>query len=232
MRLRSLFRLYKIYRTALHYELDELAAETPVASKLKILLYLTPAYWFRKPREESIGQRIRLTLEELGPIFIKFGQVLSTRRDLLPLEIADELAKLQDNAPPFPGEQAQAILEAEYGRPLSSVFAEFDINPLAAASVAQVHAARLPNDRDVVVKIIRPNVEIRIQQDVEVLYLIASLVESLWDEGRRLHPTEVVKEFDQILQDEIDMMREAGNCSLLRRNFENSRLLYVPEVEW
>ena len=180
--------------------------------------------------DEPLGVRIRLALEELGPIFVKFGQALSTRRDLLPTDIADELAKLQDQVPPFPGEQAVEILNAIYEQPVAEVFARFDVTPHAAASIAQVHTAALSDGTEVIVKLLRPNVRPLIEQDVEVLFAIAALADKYWDEGKRLRPLEVVGEYEKTVLDELDLMREAANAAQLKRNFEGSDLLYVPDV--
>jgi ubiquinone biosynthesis protein len=178
------------------------------------------------------GERIRLSMVELGPVFVKFGQVLSTRRDLLPLDIADELAKLQDQVPPFPGTEARAMVEASLGKFVTELFASFDETPLASASIAQVHAAKLKDGREVVVKVLRPGVEQRIQADLDVLYLVAGLAENYWRDGRRLRPLEVVEEYEKTVLDELDLVREAANAAQLKRNFEGSELLYVPEVFW
>ncbi len=176
--------------------------------------------------------RLRQALEALGPIFVKFGQVLSTRRDLLPLDIADELAKLQDQVPPFPAAEAAAEIEKGIGRKIEDVFAEFSAEPVASASVAQVHLARLKDGREVAVKVLRPGVERAIANDVALLETAAGMVERLWADGRRLKPREVVAEFARHLQDELDLLREAANASQLRRNFEASPLLAVPQVYW
>jgi ubiquinone biosynthesis protein len=176
--------------------------------------------------------RLREALEALGPIFVKFGQVLSTRRDLLPLDIADELAKLQDRVPPFPAEGAAAEIEKGIGRKIPEVFAEFAAEPVASASVAQVHLARLMDGRAVAVKVLRPGVEAAIAKDVALLETAAGLVERLWADGRRLKPRQVVAEFARHLEDEMDLLREAANASQLRRNFEASPLLAVPQVHW
>lgn len=178
------------------------------------------------------GVRLRLALESLGPLFVKFGQMLSTRRDLLPLDIADELAKLQDRVPPFPSAQVLAVLHGEYGRPVAEVFRTFEAEPVASASVAQVHFAVLPDGTEVAVKVLRPGIEPIIEHDVALLDTAALLIEKLWSDGPRLKPREVVKEFARHLEDELDMMREAANCSQLRRNFQDSALLQVPEVHW
>ena len=187
-------------------------------------------FWrrFGEPR----GVRLRRALESLGPIFIKFGQMLSTRRDLLPPDLADELALLQDRVPPFPDEEAVALLEAFYGRPVDAVFRRFERTPMASASVAQVHAAVLPNGCEVAVKILRPGIEKVIAHDLDLLETGAMLLEKVWPESRRLKPREVVIEFSKSLRDELDLMREASNCAQLRRNFRDSTLLIVPEVYW
>jgi ubiquinone biosynthesis protein len=186
------------------------------------------------------AERLRLALEELGPIFVKFGQALSTRRDLLPVDIADELAKLQDRVPPFDGKIARAVIEAAYGRAAEQVFSVFEEEPLAAASIAQVHAAELRAEvplngaktREVVVKVLRPGMHAIIARDLEVLRALAAFAEANWEGSQRLKPVEVVAEYEKTIIDELDLMREAGNASQLRRNFENSPLLYVPAVHW
>ena len=203
-------------------------------------------------RARPIGVRIRETLEELGPVFVKLGQTLSTRPDLLPPDIASELAKLQDEVPPFPGEEARAIIEKAYGFPLSDVFEQFETQPLASASIAQVHAARLkpvpgsspgqalsgvegpqPGETqglDVVVKVLRPGVEKQIRRDVNLMYAIAALVERHWEQGRRLHPVRVVGEYEKVIFDELDLLREGANASQLRRNWLGSELIYHPQI--
>src|SRR5690348_9958249 len=183
-------------------------------------------------RDQPRGQRLREALERLGPIFVKFGQVLSTRRDLLPLDIADELAKLQDRVPPFPGAEARARVETVLGQPVGTLFKEFDETPLASASIAQVHAATLPDGREVVVKVLRPGVEKRIRTDLDVLHLLAGLAEDYWSDGKRLRAREVVDEYEKTVLDELDLIREAANAAQLKRNFEGSTLLYVPEIHW
>jgi len=187
---------------------------------------------FARGEDPTRAVRLREALEALGPIFVKFGQVLSTRRDLLPLDIADELAKLQDQVPPFPAAEAAAEIEKGIGRKIEDVFAEFSAEPVASASVAQVHLARLKDGREVAVKVLRPGVERAIANDVALLETAAALMERLWADGRRLKPREVVAEFARHLEDEIDLMREAANASQLRRNFEGSPLLAVPQVYW
>ena len=224
-----LFRLIKIVFVVLRFVLDEfLFAHERVRwmrVPLNILLFLRNT---DKPR----AVRLRLALEALGPIFVKFGQMLSTRRDLMPTDIADELAKLQDQVPPFPSAQAVAVLEAVYGKPLDEVFNSFDETPVASASVAQVHFAALPDGREVAVKILRPGITGIIAHDVALLKVAADLIEWLWADGRRLKPREVIHEFEKHLEDELDLMREAANGSQLRRNFARSPLLRVPEMYW
>jgi ubiquinone biosynthesis protein len=228
MRLRQLGRMLSIQRVLVKHGLDEIVWRTHLFRPLAWLGRLVAFGRRRRP----LGVRLREALEELGPVFVKFGQALSVRPDLLPPDIAAELAKLQDQVPPFAGDAAAAALEAAFGRPVEQVFAEFDRTPLAAASIAQVHAARLRAGQEVVVKILRPNVGTLIQRDVEVLYAIAGLAERYWPEAHRLHPVEVVAEFERTLAVELDLMREAANAAQLKRNFAGSDLLYVPEVYW
>jgi ubiquinone biosynthesis protein len=187
--------------------------------------------YFWAGRSRPRGERLRLALESLGPIFVKFGQLLSVRPDLVPEDITDELAKLQDRVPPFAWEDVAATLERAYGRPYTEVFKTFDRIPVASASVAQVHFATLPDGREVAVKILRPGIGAVIAHDVKLLYALAGLVARM-PEGRRLRPREVVAEFEHTIGDELDLMREAANASQLRRNFIDGRLLIVPEVYW
>lgn len=222
-------RLLRIISLALRYGLDEILLGHQRTRRLRPVFNVL-LFWrdLSRPR----AQRIRLALEALGPIFVKFGQVLSTRRDVLATDIADELAKLQDQVPPFPPEQAIATLERVYGRKLDQVFRSFEPSAAASASVAQVHFAELPDGKSVAVKILRPKIEATINKDVALLHSFAALVEKISSDGRRLRPREVVAEFEKHLADELDLMREAANCSQLRRNFLHSPLLKVPEVYW
>lgn len=225
-------RLIHINWVLVKHGIDELIFAIPLFRPVYFLRYLM---WWRLLRNRNVSRavRIRRALEELGPIFVKFGQILSTRRDLLPGDIAEELARLQDRVPPFPGAQAKAIIEKAYGgQSVREVFAEFDEAPLASASIAQVHAARLHDGREVVAKVVRPGIRPVLRRDVSLMYIFAGLLERYWSEGRRLRPVEVVAEFEKNIFDELDLMREAANASQLRRNFQDSDLLYIPEVYW
>ncbi|HYL03942.1 MAG TPA: ubiquinone biosynthesis regulatory protein kinase UbiB [Steroidobacteraceae bacterium] len=232
MKLRVLVRLIGIQRVLVRHGLSDYVRATHLYRPLRFLMYASPATWFARRRGGTRAARLRQALEELGPIFVKFGQAVSTRRDLLPSDIADELARLQDRVPPFPGATARARIERAYGRPVTEVFAEFDETPLAAASIAQVHAARLHGGQQVVVKVLRPGMRAVIERDLEVLETLAELAHRYWREGRRLRPRELVAEYRKTVLDELDLMREAANASQLKRNFAGTDLLYVPEVYW
>lgn len=225
----TVFRLIGIQRVLVKYGLDDLIKETHLLRPLRFIFLLAPR---RRDKSAPLGERIRLALEELGPIFIKFGQAMSTRRDLLPADIADELAKLQDEVPPFPAEEAVAILDEAYGKPVNEVFERFDIEPFAAASIAQVHTAKLPDGPEVIIKLLRPGVQDLIERDIEVLKFIARLADRYWEHGKRLRPLEVVDEYEDTIIDELDLMREAANAAQLKRNFAGSDMLYVPEIYW
>ncbi|MEI6414662.1 MAG: ubiquinone biosynthesis regulatory protein kinase UbiB [Pseudomonadota bacterium] len=224
-------RLLHINRILLRHGLDELVLATHLFRPVRFLLYLSPWYWLRDPLPPW-PVRIRRTLEDLGPIFVKFGQMLSTRRDLLPAELADELARLQDQVPPFPGQVARQIVERAYGHAIEQVLDGFDERPLASASVAQVHTACLKDGRKVVVKVLRPGIEKVIRRDIDILYTLARLARRYWKEGRRLRPVEVIQEYEKTIFNELDLEREAASASQLRRNFANSPLLYIPEIHW
>jgi len=224
-------RLLTIHRVLVRYGLDDFVRATHLYRPLRFVFWLSPWTWFRR-RRGTRGERLRRALEDLGPIFVKFGQVVSTRRDLLPADIADELAKLQDRVPPFPGEAARARIEEALGRPVAELFRSFDVTPLAAASIAQVHAATLDDGREVVVKVLRPDMRTMIERDLEVLHTLAALAQTYWVESRRLRPRELVIEYERTILNELDLMREAGNASQLKRNFAGSAILHVPEVHW
>ena len=196
---------------------------------------LTPLFWLLSlggNKSANEGVRIRLALQDLGPVFVKFGQALSTRPDLLPDEIAAELILLQDAVPPFEGELAKEIIEKSLGLPITELFAKFDLEPLASASVAQVHLAKLAKGKEVIVKVLRPNMQPIIERDLGLLYTLASFVEKYWSQGPRLRPVEVVREYDTTIHNELDMRMEAANAAQMKRNLEDSDLIYVPEVYW
>nr|WP_251068125.1 ubiquinone biosynthesis regulatory protein kinase UbiB [Marinobacter sp. C7] len=224
-------RLFRIAWVFCRYRLDTFLPIAELPGPLKVFFLLAPWHLFPQPKL-SRGDRLRLALEELGPVFVKFGQILSTRRDLLPDDMAESLKQLQDRVPPFPSNTARDIIEASLGKPVSELFAEFSPDPMASASVAQVHAATLPNGQKVVVKVLRPGIEKVIHQDLALMYLMAGLLEKYWSEGKRLHPVDVVADYDSTIHDELDLQREAANASQLRRNFENSSLIYIPFIDW
>ena len=218
-----------IQRILVRYGLDDIIHGTPLLHPLRYLFYLRAG---SVDRSAPLAIRIRLALEELGPIFVKFGQAISTRRDLLPPDVAGELAKLQDRVPPFPAEEAVAILDAAYGKPVGEIFERFDSEPLAAASIAQVHSAQLKNGTEVIVKLLRPGVRRLIERDIRVLYALAEMANRYWPGAKRFRPVEVVAEYEKTIIDELDLMREGANTAQLKRNFADSDLLYVPEVFW
>ena len=223
------FRLVKIIFISLKFGLDEFVL---AHSKFALLRSALKSVLFFRNHKEARGERLRLALEALGPIFVKFGQMLSTRRDLIPLDIADELAKLQDQVPPFEYALVEQILIDTYQKPINQVFSQFDQTPIASASVAQVHFAHLMDGKPVAVKILRPGIASIIQKDIKLLESAAWLIQVLLADGKRLRPREVVADFSQHINNELDLMLEAANCSLLGRNFPNSPLLQVPEVYW
>ncbi len=230
-RLPQLARLLRITRIFVRHDLDEFVSAMHLFRPYRVLLRLLPWRWWpgaRAPR----AVRLREALEELGPVFVKFGQMLSTRPDLLPEDIAEELAKLQDRVPPFPGETARAMVERALGAPIETNFAEFDTTPIASASVAQVHIARLKDGTEVAVKVLRPDIEPVIERDIELLYALARLAMRYLPDGPRLRPVEIVDQFRKTLRDELDLRQEAGNASQLRANFAGSDMLYVPRVFW
>lgn len=228
---RQLLRITRINLVLLRHGLDELILDVPLFKSLRFLKAFMFWRWLKAP-VGTRGERIRGALEDLGPIFIKFGQILSTRRDLLPLDIATELARLQDRVPPFPGADARRIVEASLGAPLEAIFLNFDETPLASASIAQVHAAQLLDGRKAVVKVTRPGIERVIRDDIRLMFTLADLVERYIPDARRLQPRQVVVEFEKTIFDELDLMQEAANASQLKRNFQNSPLLHIPEIYW
>lgn len=227
----QVIRLFYINYVIAKHGVDRVVLAAPWFSSIRFIAWFNPWNWFNR-RRLSAGEVIRLTLEELGPVFVKFGQVLSTRRDLLPEEIIFELEKLQDRVPPFDVELAKRMVEQTLGRPLNELFADFSTEPLASASIAQVHSVTLHDGRRMVVKIRRPGIEKIIRRDVGLMHTIAKIAERTWSHGKRLRLRALVTEFEHTILDELDFMREAANASQLRRNFQGSPLLYVPEVYW
>lgn len=211
--------------------LDQLIVDIHLFTPFRFIVYFNPWNWFRS-KKISRGEALRKSLEQLGPLFVKFGQALSTRPDILPADIAKELCKLQDAVPPFSSEEALNIIQATYGQSAFEMFDEFELTPLASASIAQVHAAKLKTGQDVVVKILRPGIEKVIRNDLSILRIIATFADRYWKESRRFKPKEVVAEFEQSMINELNLLREAANGAQLRRNFRHSPLLYVPKLYW
>ena len=224
-------RMLRINWVLMKHGLDDIIFTTHLFRPFRLVIYIFPWDWFRRKRKPR-AVRMREALEDLGPIFIKFGQMLSTRRDLLADDIADELQRLQDNVPPFPNKQAKQIIEKAYGNSVAELFKSFEEQPLASASIAQVHGAILKTGEDVVIKVLRPDVMPVIKRDISLLYIIAELAAKYSSQLRRLRPVEVVEEYEKTILDELDLMREAANASQLRRNFEGSNDLYVPAIHW
>ncbi len=225
------FRLLSVLFTLAHYRVDTLLPVPKARRLLKIFVLLNPTAWFNHSAMTR-GERLRLSLEKLGPIFVKFGQTLSTRPDLLPPDLIAELSKLQDQVPPFSGALVEDILRTAYGKPANEVFKDFSSTPLASASVAQVHTATLWAGEEVVIKIIRPEINTAIKSNIALLYFLAKIILKRWPDAKRLRPIEVVQEFEKTIFDELDMMREAANATQLRRNFIDSKIMYVPKVYW
>ncbi len=226
---KNIVRLITIQRILVGYRLDELLDKVPVLKSFKYFFILLPR---KISKNSSLGERIRRALEELGPIFVKFGQVVSTRRDLLPEEIADELAKLQDQVTPFSKSQALEILNTAYDKSIDQIFKKIDDEPLAAASIAQVHSAKLSDGKNVIIKILRPDIQVQIEKDISALYIIARSLEKFWSESEQVKPTEIVKEYEKTIINELNLKREAANAARLKKNFSKSEMLYVPEIYW
>jgi len=231
-RLRLFVRFFTIVGVILRYRLDTFLHDKPVPWPVKVAVFfpsLLPA------PSQSRGLRLRLACEALGPIFIKFGQLLSTRPDLIPADIVNELDRLQDDVPPFANAEFQRLVEEALGDSVDNLFAQFEREPLASASVAQVHSAVIQKGSEqqaVVIKVIRPGIEQVIQQDILLMLWLARRIENTGTDGKRLRPVEVVEEYRHTISNELNLQREAANASQLRRNFSQSPLLYVPEVHW
>lgn len=230
--LARLIRLVRINYILARYNIDEIVLGNHGFYPIRCMLWFNPFYWSRRNQILTRGERIRRALEDLGPIFVKVGQIISTRRDLLPDDIAIELAKLQDRVPPFPGIIAKKIIEDAYQCKLEDQFAEFDLTALASASIAQVHVAKLLSGESVVVKVLRPHIRKIIERDVDLLKSFARIFERYSSHARSLKPIQIMDEVGQTLYDELDLLREGANASQLRRNFSGSTLLYVPKVYW
>ena len=227
----QIIRLFYIQRVLIRHGLDEFVFAMNLFRPVRFLQYFLPWHLFRRIKN-SRAERLRMVLEELGPIYIKFGQIVSTRREMLPEDIAVELAKLQDEVPPFSGELAKEIIEKSFGKKIEDIFLEFNEQPLASASIAQVHSATLKDGRKIIVKVVRPDIEKNIYRDLGLLYILAEMAENYSVYAHKLKLTDVVQELEKTVVNELDLMREAANASQLRRNFINSELLYVPQVVW
>ena len=228
--LQILARLFKTHQTLIRYQLDVFFVESNLLKPLRWVFLIAPSLWFRKKTKLRKGERLRLALEDLGPLYVKFGQSLSTRPDLLPEDIASELSKLQDKVPPFSGEDAEQEIFNAFGKKPEEIFADFDKEAFASASIAQAHLATLQSGEEVVVKILRPNIWEAIEKDMEILFLFARLLENYSDESKRLKPMEVVKDYQTSVMHELDLLREAANCSQIGRNWEGSEIIKVPKI--
>jgi ubiquinone biosynthesis protein len=228
----NFWRLWKILYVFTRYRLDDLVPTEQFPLPLRIALWLAPWRLAPVPKKLSRGERLRLALEALGPIFVKFGQILSTRPDLIPDDIVNELVKLQDDVPPFSSKEAIELIESQLGESVDTLFAKFDATPMASASIAQVHPATLHDGSEVVVKVVRPGIDKTIDRDLILLDQMARLIEKYSSEGRRLKPIEVVEDYSNTIHAELNLQLEASNATQLRRNFKDSDLIYVPEVYW
>ena len=228
--LQILARLFKTHQTLIRYQLDVFFVESDLLKPLRWVFLISPSLWFRKKTKLRKGERLRLALEDLGPLYVKFGQSLSTRPDLLPEDIASELSKLQDKVPPFSGVDAEQEIFNAFGKKPEEIFADFDKEAFASASIAQAHLATLQSGEEVVVKILRPNIWEAIEKDMEILFLFARLLENYSDESKRLKPMEVVKDYQTSVMHELDLLREAANCSQIGRNWEGSEIIKVPKI--
>ena len=229
--LNNLLRIIQIARLFIKYDVDKMLVNCG-SGKCKFYFYMLPWNWFRKRRVENIPNKIRMMFEELGPIFVKLGQVISTRKDLLSDDIAHELSKLQDNVKPFSKEISMQIIENELGDKISNIFSNFTAEPLASASIAQVHAAQLKNGDDVIVKVVRPGIKEAIEKDLLLMKRIAVFLTSLSDDFKRMHLIEVVNDYEMLVYDETDLIKESTNAKKIKDNFKDSKLIYIPEIYW
>tara|TARA_Y100000022_G_scaffold30895_1_gene24253 strand:+ start:847 stop:2496 length:1650 start_codon:yes stop_codon:yes gene_type:complete len=229
--LNNLIRVAQIARLFIKYDVDKMLVNCG-SGKCKFYFYMLPWNWFRKRKIDNIPQKIRMMFEELGPIFVKLGQVISTRKDLLPNDVADELSKLQDRVKPFPEDISMKIIENELGDKISNLFNDFKAEPLASASIAQVHAAQLKNGKDVIIKVVRPDIHKAIEKDLLLMKKIAEFLTSLSDDFKRMHLIEVVNDYELLVYDETDLIKESTNAKKIRDNFQGSKLIYIPEIYW
>jgi len=229
--LNNLIRIAQIARLFIKYDVDKMLVNCG-SGKCKFYFYMLPWNWFRKRKIDNIPQKIRMMFEELGPIFVKLGQVISTRKDLLPNDVADELSKLQDRVKPFPEDISMKIIENELGDKISNLFNDFKAEPLASASIAQVHAAQLKNGKDVIIKVVRPDIHKAIEKDLLLMKKIAEFLTSLSDDFKRMHLIEVVNDYELLVYDETDLIKESTNAKKIRDNCQGSKLIYIPEIYW
>ena len=229
--LNNILRILQIARLFIKYDVDKMLVNCG-SGRCKFYFYMLPWNWFRTRRIENIPLKIRMMFEELGPIFVKLGQVISTRKDLLSDDIAFELSKLQDNVKPFPKDISMRIIENELGDKISNIFNNFTAEPLASASIAQVHSAQLKNGKDVIVKVVRPGIHKAIEKDLLLMKRIAEFLTSLSDDFKRMHLIEVVNDYELLVYDETDLIKESTNAKKIRDNFKNSKLIYIPEIYW
>ena len=227
----NLIRIIQIIYLFIKYDVDKMLVDSSNASS-KFYFYILPWNWFRTKPVENIPEKIKMMLEELGPIFVKLGQVISTRKDLLGDNVANELSKLQDHVKPFPKEISMRIIEEELGLKINEVFSSFTPEPLASASIAQVHEAQLKNGKDVIVKVVRPNIKNEIERDLLLMKRIAAYLTSLSDEFQRMHLIELVNDYEMLVYDETDLVKESSNAKKIKENFKDSKLIYIPEIYW
>ena len=227
----NIIRIIQIIYLFIKYDVDKMLVDSSNASS-KFYFYILPWNWFRTKPVKNIPEKIKMMLEELGPIFVKLGQVISTRKDLLGDDVANELSKLQDHVKPFPKEISMRIIEEELGLKINEVFSSFTPEPLASASIAQVHEAQLKNGKDVIVKVVRPNIKNEIERDLLLMKRIAAYLTSLSDEFQRMHLIELVNDYEMLVYDETDLIKESSNAKKIKENFKDSKLIYIPEIYW
>lgn len=228
----NLFRILQIFYLSIKYDIDTILLNSKLVSKKKYIFYFFPWNWFRRNEVKDTPYKIRKLFEELGPIFVKLGQIISTRKDLLSDPIANELSKLQDDVKPFPGDESVTIIERDLGKKIDMLFSTFNPKPIASASIAQVHEATLKNNENVIVKVVRPKIAEQINKDLLLMKRIAAYLDSLSDDFKRMHLIEIVNDYERVIFDELDLIKEASNAKRMRENFNNSNLLYIPNMHW